>query len=529
MLLDTDVLVIGGGLGGAWAAIKARESGGSVLWMDKAEPGNCGQSAFAAGDVDILPEDEDIDTLTGIWMREFPLTSRTLIKECLRQSLDRVLEMEKWGISFEKDASGKLEIKPGPGGKKRALSIGHVMMSTLRNLIESKGIQVIGHTYVSDIIVAEGKVRGAVGFNIITGEEVIISSGSVVMAAGCYGLKANNFQGVGFLSGDSLAMGYRAGGELYNMEFLRGNTGHRDYNTVGMSKFTGAFGGRLRNARGEYFMQKYRPDAKIPDSAPFQEFWIAMAKEVQAGRGPIFIDLTGIKPEDYALSRKMLPHLFKVLDSAGIDIRKEIMPWIPSGYRGFGGLLHDNHFQTTINGLYVAGDAAGGVMLAWAIFTGYKAGKCAGEYAAGTTRLKIDRELTTSLLATAFAPLKRSGQITPDKVIYRIQEIMVPYKVLILKSAASIGIAQESLEKVIAEDIPRIHAADPHELMKANEAGSMALTSKIHLAAALLRTESRNFHYREDYPEQNDKDWLKWICARKESKEISFGFRPVAL
>lgn len=515
--IQSDVLVIGGGLAGAWAAIRAREKGRDVLWVDKAEPGKCGQSVFAAGDYDILPPGEDIEDLTQKWMGT-RLHSKKLMHEFLAQSWDRILEMVGWGIEFEKDEKGNYEIHTAHGGHRRVVSESYTVQRKLRKVAKDKGVKILGRTYVSDLLTTKGETRGAVGFNVRTGERYKLKAKSVVMAAGPYGVRANNFQGVGFLSGDSLAMAFRAGGELYNTEFLRGNVGHVDYNTVGMARFTGSFGGRVMNAKGEYFLQQ-----AVPDNSKLA---VAMAKEVKEGRGPIYFDLTTITPEQYTLSRKVLPHLFRTLDRAGVDIRKEPMPWMPVGYRSAGGLVYDYDFHTTLKGLYVAGDATGGGSLSWAMFTGCRAGEKAGEYAAKAAS-DIDDKQAEELLKETFTPGERKGGLTPDQVIYEIQEIVVPYPVLILKSEETLNQALASIRKVIVQDVPKIYAVDSHQLMKANEARNMALGTEIAIRASLMRKESRGGFFREDYPMQNDNEWLKWISVKKDDGKIALNLKPV--
>jgi succinate dehydrogenase / fumarate reductase flavoprotein subunit len=527
--IETDVLIIGGGLAGAWAAIRAKEKAVNVTWVDKAEPGKCGQSAFAAGDYDIYPHGEDFEALLNYWWNSQcvpKLTSRKLLEEYLKQAYCRILDMEEWGIEFEKDDKGNFVVKSGHGGVRRVLTNSAECQKKLRKVAKNNGIKIIGRTFIADLLTSDNKVVGAVGFNVVTGEPCLFQAKSIVMAGASFGLRANNFQGVGFLSGDTLAMAYRAGGELYNMEFLRGNTGHRDYNTVGMARFSGAFGGRFKNSKGEYFMKKYRPDAQYPDATTYDQFWINMSKEVKAGNGPLYFDLTVIKPEDYALSRKLLPHLFRILDQAHVDIRKEPMPWIPVGYRGFGGLVHDHDLQTTLKGMFVAGDATSGLSLGWAIFTGWKAGNRAGRYAEGQAKA-IDEEQATELIKTALAPMQRKSGLTPDEVILKIQQVIVPYPVLVLKSEESLKKALQSMERIIKEDLPQIYAVDAHDTVKANEARNMALTSEIYIKASLMRTESRSFHYREEYPERNDAEWLKWICVKKEAGKMAFNLKPV--
>jgi succinate dehydrogenase/fumarate reductase flavoprotein subunit len=160
------------------------------------------------------------------------------------------------------------------------------------------------------------------------------------------------------------------------------------------------------------------------------------------------------------------------------------------------------------------------------MYTGWKAGNRAGSYAE-TPRKSVDEGMAVRLIKAALAPMQRKSGLTPDEVILKIQQAIVPYDVLILKSEESLKKALQSIERIIKEDLPRLYAIDSHELMKANEAKNMALTSEIYIKASLIRTESRSFHYREDYPAQDDAEWLKWICVGKKAGKMVFNLQPV--
>ena len=205
-------------------------------------------------------------------------------------------------------------------------------------------------------------------------------------------------------------------------------------------------------------------------------------------------------------------------------------PTVKTGLHGNSGPVRvDLDFKTTVDGLYVVGvdccNGSGafgaipqpggqrGSGLTFGITTGYIGGAKAAEYAKSVERLgEPDASDIMAKKTDAFACLNQSSGISAYDLIDRIQEAICPFDVCIRRSEASLTRAIEKIEAVKA-DLPKMKASDYHELMVCNETKAMALVAELMLRSALVRKESRGFHYREDYPEIDNKNWLKWTVA----------------
>lgn len=324
------------------------------------------------------------------------------------------------------------------------------------------------------------------------------------------------------------------------MEFAVGhNTGPRHYDISGLARFV-AMGARFVNAQGEAFMERYDPVLK--DKTNWGTLARAMALEVRAEKGPVYFDLTSISAKDYDLSRRILPHTFRTLDRAGLDLRKDRIEWIAcfqGNQGGPAGLVTGRDFSTSIPGLFTGGDTGAhpwygaqagyhGINLAWCCISGHHSGVAAARYARDVGEVEPDEHVVQEAVVGTLAPLNRRGGKSADAVIVAIQEALIPSNVVILKHEDRLGIALQRIQRLREDAEHDISAADGHELVKAHEAASMALIGEMILRASLARTESRGTHFREDYPHRDDQNWLKWLFLRQERGEMKMWSVPVS-
>lgn len=182
-------------------------------------------------------------------------------------------------------------------------------------------------------------------------------------------------------------------------------------------------------------------------------------------------------------------------------------------------------------GLFAAGDCAGtrmcgscyapmGYGLAGASVTGHRAGASAAALARESTFPKIDANEVASLKETAFAPLRRAGGFSPAFLTQTLRNLMVPYFIMQIKHGERLKAALTLVEFAKSHLIPRMRAADPHELRMAHEARNMTQSAEMVLRASLFRTESRGSHFREDFPRRDDPAWLAWTVLRKGDDEM---------
>ncbi|MFC1903049.1 FAD-binding protein [Chloroflexota bacterium] len=534
-MIETDLLVIGGGLAGTFAAIKAKEaSTGRVTLVSKGKLGKDGISTFAAGvwPMSFFPEEDDRDA----WISRHVFTDtfggglydEEWLNINLDESYDRMLDMEKWGVEWEKTPDGKFERIEAKWKLLKCMFHGPQMMEAMTKRVMSSSIEVVSHTMVTDLLNENGKsgerVIGAVGFDVRAGEFKVFKSRATILAAGACGFKGR-FGGHKFQTGEAYAMAYRAGALLGGFEL--GEILHQtctDFDTQGMNMFIG-LGGKFVNARGERFLLEYEPE--LEDHATMGRISESSAMEVRGGRGPIYLDMTHFTPEDVKKLKVVLPLPCKMLERAGVIVGDKIvkkMEWAAAFYGTIaagGGVAVNTKCESSLQGLYSCGDAMARTQsfraLSCAAVSGARAGKFAAEYAKESEEPTIDEEQVEGLKKLTFAPLERGNGIDPDHIIIGLQETLIPYEVTVISRGDRLEKAIEAMERIRDEEVPLLYASDPHYLRLANEAKSMVLVAEMYLRSRLLRKESRDSCLREDYPYTDNINWLKWTRLKQEN------------
>ncbi len=543
--IETDMLVIGGGLGGTFAGVKAKEAGaGKVTLVSKGKLGKDSCSTFAAGVFTLVLPEDDKDALfetyaldegfgTGLYDEEW-------LKLWLNDIYARVLDLERWGLKFQKTPDGKFERK-GMRGNQRAMFEGPRLMEVMTKKVKSSGIDVMGHTMITDLLTENGKpanrVIGAAGFDVRNGEFKVIKAKATVLAAGPCGFKGR-YACHKFQTGEAYAMAYRAGavlGQFENGQHLQLTAA--EFDTQGMNMFT-SLGGRFLNAKGERFMPEYDP--ALGDNSSLANVAEAMALEVRGGRGPIYLDMTHFSPQDVKKLRTVLPVPSMMLGRAGVMVGDRIVKkveWQPAlwGTTALGGgVVVNTRCETSLPGLYACGDAVARPMskpsaLPGAAITGAIAGKFAAQHIGCAPTSQIDERQLKDIKASAYAPLNRRDGIEPDHIILLIQEVLFPYEVTIISTGEKLEKAITELERIKDKEVPLLYASDAHYLRVANEVRSMILVAEMFLKSRLLRKESRNTHLREDYPFTDNVNWLKNSRLRQEHGEMKLWMEDLPL
>ncbi|MEE8449486.1 MAG: FAD-binding protein, partial [Thermodesulfobacteriota bacterium] len=534
--IEADVLVIGGGIAGLLAAIRAREFTDRVVLVDKAKVGRSGCSPFAAGIYSIFFPDDDL----SVWLKEMAINGDFLNDQewskllCLTSH--RVASLiDGWAKHarrsvFDKDSSGQLIRKKSRGHihTHHCVINALALMDTLVQAARDKGVEFIERVMVTDLLMAvDGRAGGALGFNYLTGDLYSFSARAVILAAGGCGFKSI-FLGHKNLTGDMQAAAYRIGAEFKNMEQSGSNTCYKDFDIHGMNLFVNV-GGKFINSQGREFMWDYHPvlgsKARLPDLV------MAFCREVKEGRGPIYLDLSAASCEGQKLCRRVLPESFKAWDRAGINPFLQPVEWVPSFYGTIatsGGLNIDLEGRTNLKGLFAAGDATymcsngstglGGTALGFGAASGYVVGERAGKFAtqvppSGEPREEHGQE-------RVLGPLLKARGPHPDELILKLQRLLIRVPVVYLKTPEELKRSLADLENLdaLAEEAK---AEDLHQLVKCHEVKNMIGVARLFLQASLFREESRGFHFREDFPLTDNKNWLKWVCQREVGSELS--------
>jgi succinate dehydrogenase / fumarate reductase flavoprotein subunit len=547
-VFETDVLVIGGGFGGLAAAIRIKEliPEIAVLLVDKQTIGWGGKANKGAGVLWVLAPGDDIEAFVDFHVKNIGiyLNDQELLYAMARESYGAAQTLADWGVKVMKTPTGGLDVNRLPFGWSLAAA-DLDMMQPLKDRAGKLGVRLLDKTQVVELLNQNGHVTGAVGFNLLDGRFAVFNSKATILANGdCdFGVMrmwAN-------ACGDGIAAAYNAGAEMRNAEF--GNF----YDVI--NKGTGipiVFGfSSLYNAQGENISAKYiqGPQPDIPVS-----IILGMEKEIMEGRGPIYIDMAEFaKPSEggAGIFQWDRPH-FKAL--FGREFEKVRQHGPPSTQRievslGFTGELSpikvDGEMKTTLPGRWAIGDTsyagsawAGaaeappgrlrGSGLMNALIAALMAAPSVAQYSKESSLSVPDDSEIASLKEKIFAPLNRKDGYSASEAIRSIQEAVVPVKYSMRRNKERL---EEALSKVaeVREKLPKLFAEDPHGLARCHEASCIALCAEIGFRAALARSESRGWHYREDYPQQDDKNWLKWVIVKKVQDKMVVTTEPVPI
>lgn len=545
-IIETDVLVIGGGLAGCWAAIRASELACKVVLVDKAVVGRSGASVFTNSML-APPEDEDIPEWraeiaeAGTWFSD-----QEWVELLLKEQRRRVADLTSWGVPFERD-SGVLATSLARGHKKGRVIMfnGHDLMDVMKRKIIEKGVCLKQRVMVWDLLTSDGthpthgRIIGAIGLDTRTADIVIFLAKSVVVATGIIESKFRAGY-VNNLTGDGPAMAYRAGARIVGMEFCLNNHVNafdRKYWTGGSSLLQG-LGARFVDRDGKEFVLKYDPE--LGHRMKLSSLCLAFAKERFEGKGPVYLDMRSFSPEKLALVKKVLPTQCVPFERANIDLKNhllEINPIVALCSIGQGGIKIDAWCQSSLPGLFAAGSAAynlvhgtyamGGINLAFCNVSGFLAGENAAKYSQQVTFQGPKESQVSALKQKLLKPLQNKGSQIPDQIIEDFHRIIMPASVSQFRTQASLRGALKQIESLSALTI---FAPDEHELVKAHEASNLLLLSRLTLHAALIRQESRDSHYRRDFPYRDDVNWLKRIViSRRQDNDLFTEFDPVPI
>ena len=526
MKFKTDILVIGGGFAGIWAARKAREYVKDVLIVDKGPLDWGGLGGLSGGDMVAVFEDEDPDDFLKDFVFYYDgLCNQTAMRRMLRSSLARFRDYESMGHTFKKKSDGTYANIP-----QRGLPHVHLTVSApygkggvnLRNelfaSIEGLGIRRLGNVMMTHLIKDGERVSGAVGFFNRSGEGIAVEAKAVLLCTNSGGWKTSYHQNS--VASGCVELALDAGAVLRNMEFLAHWNVPRLFAWEGQTALL-PLGGRFLNSDGQDFMkERYSPVLGAKTDTHYNCH--GMALEFLAGRGPLTFDVSQI-PADIVRELRPRAGWMKLndekLQAVGIDFFKDTQVWIPQAMFSLGGLVVDENNMTSVPGLFAAGTAecsagagvyCGGLSMCHCATAGFDAGISAGKYVSGTDTPSFDDSLARAYAEKDCAALGKSG-IAPKDVVRTLQEIVVPLDVSILKAAAGLTGALEKTRELMDGIIPVMGAEDPHYLGKLTEARGMGLLTECYLAASLARKESRAGHFRADFPQRDNKHDVYWV------------------
>jgi len=517
---EVDVLVIGSGMAGLFASVKAHDAGAKVMMVSKGGLGSSGQTPFAKGifSYDEKKEKLSIDEFVEKVSRSaLGSNNETFTRQMAEHSKARVEELKNWGF-FESPLYNKSFLKP----------------------IEERNIALLERVMITHLIKENGKIAGAAGFSLDDEEVYTFKAKSVILCTGAGGFKPNGFP-MQDLTHDGSIMAYNIGAKITGKEWNDGHPGsaknsadsfgnwhgmfeqkpstvkvevHHDLG-VDLNYMTYASGNEIKMGPpgmmevssdikgGPYTPEEFKRSGQRP---PRQEG----EDEEKRGRPPMDGDKKGPPPgmSDSAVGGS----------SAGLSIHKSE------------GLTPINEFcESTIKGLYAAGDALGshmsggiytqiGSSLAGSAVQGAIAGEASAKYSKTIEMPQISDKKIAKIKKEILAPLNLKAGYSPAWVTQTLQGIMIPNFVLYIKKESMLKGALAYVEELNDSHVPYLKASDFHELRLAHETKNMIISAKMKLKASLMRKESRCSHFRLDYPNLDNKNWQAWINIYKSKK-----------
>ncbi|CAN5881581.1 fumarate reductase/succinate dehydrogenase flavoprotein subunit [soil metagenome] len=579
------MLVIGAGGAGLRAAIEASAAGVKVGLLCKSLLGKAHTVMAEGGVAAALANVDDRDS----WKVHFADTMRggqyvnnwRMAELHAREAPDRVRELEAWGALFDRTADGRILQRNFGGHKYPRLAhvgdrTGLEMIRTLQDHGIHEGLDVHMEFTVVALLLDDGRVAGALGYERERGRFKVFRARSVVLATGGIGrafrITSNSWEG----TGDGHALAYRAGAELIDMEFVQfhptGMIWPPSVQGILVTEGVRGEGGVLRNSEGRRFMfddipENYRSQTadnpeegwrytqgdrnarRPPELLTRDHVARCIVGEIKAGRGSphggVFLDISWIKerlPKAQEHIRKKLPsmyHQFKEL--AGIDITTTPMEVGPTTHYVMGGIRVDADTQmSTIHGLFAAGECAAGInganrlggnSLSDLLVFGKRAGEYAAAFAKSHGAARIDEGQIDAATKASLAAFEDGATAENPYTIQQELQAMMQDLVGIVREESEMQQAMEGLAR-LRERASRSGVTGHREYNSgwhtAQDLGNLLIVSESIARSALERRESRGGHFRQDYPEKDPAFERFNIAVRQgEDGEMQVTRRPI--
>ncbi|QND71404.1 FAD-binding protein [Tardiphaga robiniae] len=490
--LDADVLVLGGGPAGTWAAISAAGEGARVVLVDK---GFCGTSGATAPSgtgvwyIDPTPDKREAAMANREKMGGY-LQDRRWMSRVLDRTYDQSNRLAEWGYPYPTDDSGR--------SQRNSLQ-GPEYMRLMRKRTKAAGVTILDHSPALELLVDEaGAVAGAAGLQRQGGKPWRVRAGAVVIATGGCAFLSKTL-GSNVLTGDGYLMAAELGAELTSMEFS---------NPYAISS---AFGSVTKTLFFGWGTFTYEDGTPVPGAAS-KGGRSAIARALL--KGPVYAQLDKADDDIQEAMRASQPNFFLPYDRTGLDPFTQRFPVtlrLEGTIRGTGGLrIVDDSCATTVPGLYAAGDAAtrelicggftggGSHNAAWAMSSGHWSGQGAARYVKGTRRIR--RNAT----GAGTVGLQESTRPTLNGVTLAtaVQNEVFPYEINYFREAGRLTASLARLD-TLWHDATKAGAVSGIDAVRARESAAMLATARWMYRSALARKETRGMHRRDDFPEQD--------------------------
>lgn len=545
-MITHDILIVGAGLAGMRAAL-AIPPDLNVALLSKVHPVRSHSVAAQGGINAALGENDSWEahafdtTKGGIYLGD-----QDAIEAMCREAPGDILDLEGMGVIFSRNTAGRIAQRPfGGAGFPRtcyaADRTGHAILHAMYEQLLKRQCRVYEEWYVTALIVEDGACRGVIAWDLIHGGLHALVAKAVILTTGGSGRVFLTSTNAVINTGDGMALAYRAGVPLKDMEFVQFHPTTLKDTGILITEGARGEGGYLLNTKGERFMKRYAPEQM--ELATRSTVSLAIGQEILEGRGVdgcVLLDLRHLGRERIL---ERLPQIRQLSQEfAGLDPTETPIPVRPGAHYHMGGVATNQWCETGLPGLFAAGECAcvsvhganrlGGNSLLETIIFGRRAGTRAAESVRQVPLPSPSHAVFNAETARLHRLLANRGPERAWQVRDELGKIM-SLNLGIFRTQQSMKEAQETLRAlkvraayVLVQDKGQVFNTD---LIQALELQSLVELAETIVAGALARQESRGAHYRSDFPSRDDANWLKHTLALQTPDGPMLEYKPVAI
>ena len=528
------------------AAIAAKTAGVDVALVSKVYPLRSHSSGSHGGiNAALGPDDSwQAHAFDSVKAGDY-LADQEAVEILCREGIEDVIQLEHLGVIFSRNDRGAIDVMPFPGSATPRTcyvgdSAGHIILQVLYEQLLRRQVQTYNEWFVTSLLVEDGTCRGVLAQEQASGRLQPLYAKAVILATGGLGRMYQPSTSAFNATADGVALAYRAGVPLLDMEMVQFHPTTLKGRGAVVTEAARGLGAHLVNKDGDRFMASYAPETG--ELAPRDLCCRAVATEINEQRGvdgSVFLDFQHLDRErmDDLLPETQL--LLKRL--GGVDPKKELVPVQPAMHRPIGGIQVDLHGSTVIPGLYAAGECAsvgvhganrlGGNSLLECTVFGRRAGEAAASYANSTALSRASQGLLTDEEKRLHEMGNGSGGSDTIGSVRGELASTMHQQVGLFRDGSGLQQALEKVTKLKTRyatlSLSNTDGAYNPSLSSLVELGNMLDVAQVIVTSALAREESRGAHFRTDFPQRDDTNWLQHTIASGGPDGPTLAYKPV--